>query len=161
MNKATFVRGVDGKTITVTREYHASKSKVWEAWTNSAMLEKWWAPEPYKAVTKTFEFKEGGGWLYYMLGPDESKTYCWMGYDTIKPEESFAGLDAFCDKEGNVSKDMPRMHWKTEFHDTDGKTKVLVTITFENAADLQKIVEMGFEEGFTMGLNQLEKLLEG
>jgi uncharacterized protein YndB with AHSA1/START domain len=53
------------------------------------------------------------------------------------------------------------MHWKTEFHDTDGKTKVLVTITFENAADLQKIVEMGFEEGFTMGLNQLEKLLEG
>jgi len=35
-----------------------------------------------------------------------------------------------------------------------------VELSFDKDADMQKIIEMGFEGGFTMGLNNLEELLE-
>jgi hypothetical protein len=37
---------------------------------------------------------------------------------------------------------------------------VHITIQYDSLADLEKIIEMGFKEGFTMGLNQLDTLLQ-
>jgi uncharacterized protein YndB with AHSA1/START domain len=68
-------------------------------------------------------------------------------------------LDAFCDEGGKKSGDMPSMQWNNEFRDEDGKTKVVVTITFANEADMNKIIEMGFEQGFSMALENLDMLL--
>jgi hypothetical protein len=36
---------------------------------------------------------------------------------------------------------------------------VTITSTFDKPEDLEQTIEMGFREGFTMGLNQLEELL--
>ena len=52
------------------------------------------------------------------------------------------------------------MHWKNLFHKTGEGTKVEVEITFAKTADLEKIIEMGFEAGFTAGLENLDELLE-
>src|SRR3989344_7276118 len=100
MNKPTFTKDPAQKTITVEKTLGAPLTRVWEAWTTSDFLEKWWAPQPYRAVTKTFDFREGGHWHYYMLGPDGSKQWCWASYDSVKPEKSFAGEDYFCDEHG-------------------------------------------------------------
>ena len=51
------------------------------------------------------------------------------------------------------------MHWKNEFDKSGTGTKVNVEITFSSVADLEKIVEMGFKEGFSMGHNNLGELL--
>ena len=40
------------------------------------------------------------------------------------------------------------------------RTKVEVEITFAKTADLEKIIEMGFEAGFKAGLENLDELLE-
>ncbi|HYG14458.1 MAG TPA: SRPBCC domain-containing protein, partial [Bacteroidia bacterium] len=58
------------RKIKVTREFAAPLSQVWEAWTNSQVLDQWWAPKPWKAKTKTMNFTEGGYWLYAMVGPE-------------------------------------------------------------------------------------------
>lgn len=42
---------------------------------------------------------------------------------------------------------------------TGDTTIVNVTLTFDEVANLEQLVAMGFEGGFTMGLNQLEELL--
>lgn len=42
----------------------------------------------------------------------------------------------------------------------DQRTDVRVTITFVSVEGMKRIVEMGFKEGFTMGLDQLETLLQ-
>ena len=41
----------------------------------------------------------------------------------------------------------------------NGKTKVSVTIYNESLERMEKQIEMGFKEGFTMTLNYLEELL--
>lgn len=159
MHKTTVTKDIENKRVTIVRTFNAPRSAVWHAWTTAEALEKWWAPLPYKAVTGSFEFREGGYWHYYMLSPEGEKTWCYVEYESIDAEKSFSAEDSFCDEQMNLSHDMPHMHWRNEFAEHDRKTTVTATITFASSADLQKIVDMGFEEGFTMGLNQLEALL--
>src|SRR5256885_2317100 len=104
------------------------------------------------------DFREGGRWLYYMEGPNGEKQWCCVDYQTIVPNKMFSGIDAFCDEEGNKSGDLPGMQWKCEFSKTDTGTKVTVEITFSSEADLEKIIEMGFKEGFTAAHGNLDEL---
>ncbi|HEU0022121.1 MAG TPA: hypothetical protein VFR55_10695 [Dehalococcoidia bacterium] len=87
----------------------------------------------------------------------------WVCFDyiTVKTLESFAGEAAFCDEAGRKSGEIPSMHWLNEFHSEGETTNVIVTISFSTEADMDRIIGMGLEEGFSMGLDQLEKLLAG
>jgi uncharacterized protein YndB with AHSA1/START domain len=145
--------------LVVVREFAAPVEQVWKAWTESNLLDQWWAPRPWKAETKTMDFREGGFWLYCMNGPDGTQSWSRADYKTIDPQKSFTGVDAFCDETGKVNPDLPSMHWRTEFSPTATGTKVEVEITFSSASDLEKILEMGFQEGFTAALSNLDELL--
>ena len=56
----------ENNTINVKRVFAAALPLVWDAYTNSEILDQWWAPKPWKARTKTMDFREGGHWLYAM-----------------------------------------------------------------------------------------------
>lgn len=144
------------------RSFKAQKSKVWEYYTTAELLEKWWAPEPYKAITKSFEFKEGGQWNYIMQGPEDADShYCINQYKTINPEESFTALDAFTDAEWNINHDMPISNWEIAFTQNGEMTDMKMVLTCESKEALNTLVEMGMKEGYNQGLDQLEALLEG
>lgn len=159
MMKTIFTRDITNKKMNVVRVFAAPLKQVWKAWTEPSLLDQWWAPEPYKTVTQSMNFKPGGSWLYYMLGPDGTKSYCRADYNTIDPLKGYEGLDAFCDEKGVINDDFPRMQWKTRFGESPNGTKVEVEITFASEADLLKIAELGFEEGFSMAHGNLDKLL--
>jgi uncharacterized protein YndB with AHSA1/START domain len=147
------------KKITVVREFDAPLATVWKAWTDSKLLDKWWAPKPWQAVTQSMDFREGGVWYYYMQGPEGERHYCRCDYQTIVPNRSYTGLDAFCDEKGNINNEFPRMNWKTMFSEQGNGTKVEVEITFATEADMEKIIEMGFKEGFAAAHGNLDELL--
>ena len=74
LNKETiYTKDLENKKIKVTREFDAPVEKVWRAWTEKELLDQWWAPRPWKAVTQSMNFSNGGTWLYYMEGPDGSR----------------------------------------------------------------------------------------
>ena len=147
------------KTIHVKREFDASVEQVWKAWTQPEYLDQWWAPKPWKAVTVSMDFRPGGAWRYYMQGPEGEKHHCRADYQAIVANKQFTGTDAFTDENGNSIKDMPVMQWDVRFSpDADG-TRVNVTLTFNSEEDLNKIVEMGFKEGFAAAHQNLDELL--
>ena len=148
------------KKIFITREFDAPQDKVWEAWTSSEILDQWWAPKPWKARTKAMEFSDGGKWIYAMVGPDGTEQWCRVDFRKISPLKSFTAVDVFCDEKGNTNTDLPVMEWKCEFNKTNSGTTVKIEISFSSEADLNKIVEMGFEEGFTSALTNLDELFE-
>ena len=86
--------------------------------------------------------------------------WCRVDFKTININKSFTAVDTFCDEEGNITSDFPAMNWKNVFSKTGTGTKVVVEISFKEEADIQKILEMGFEEGFTAALGNLDDLLE-
>ena len=69
-NETVFNKDLPNKKLTVLREFNAPPDLVWEAWTDSEILDQWWAPKPYRAATQKMDFREGGIWLYDMLGPE-------------------------------------------------------------------------------------------
>lgn len=160
MNKASFTPGDDGKTLIMERKFDASRDRVWDAWTKPEILDQWWAPAPWKAVTKTMEFKEGGQWFYYMQGPDGERHYCIVNYTKINPQENFSATDAFADENRNVDTKLPQNHWFNQFMEDGETTQVKVTITCDSVEDLQTLIKMGMQEGFSQGLDQLEALLQ-
>ena len=154
-----FIVDKENKKVRVTREFAAPLNKVWAAWTQSDLLEKWFAPKPWKARTKSMDFREGGTWFYSMVGPDGTESHCRADFQKIVPLKSYTGLDSFCDEKGNLTNEFPSMHWKCMFSPTSSGTKVEIEITFDSDADLEKIVEMGFKEGFTAAHSNLDELL--
>lgn len=160
MEKFTLSKDADNKTITIERWFDAPRALVWKAWTDKDMLEQWWAPKPWRAVTDSLEFREGGHWFYSMLGPEGEKSWNIEKYQTIDPEKSFTAEDAFCDEQGNIDTAMPMTHWKIEFSDEDNGTKVVTILTFETAEEMDKLIGMGFEEGYKMAQAQLDEILQ-
>ncbi|MBR9999709.1 MAG: SRPBCC domain-containing protein [Cyclobacteriaceae bacterium] len=148
----------ENKKINVEREFSAPISKVWTAWTESRILDQWWAPKPWKVRTRTMDFREGGYWLYAMAGPDGTEHWCRADFKSVVPLKSYSGLDAFCDENGNIDDSFPRSVWNVEFRELQNSTEVSVQITYEKLADLEKIIEMGFKEGFTAALENLDDL---
>ncbi|MEO7924568.1 MAG: SRPBCC domain-containing protein [Chitinophagaceae bacterium] len=159
--ETVYSKDLANKKINVVREFSAPIERVWEAWTVSEQLDQWWAPKPWKANTQEMDFREGGHWRYYMQGPEGERHYCRADYETIFPNKTYSGLDAFCDENGNINTEFPRMHWKVDFKPSEAGTKVEVEITFSKIEDLEKIVEMGFQEGFRMAHENLDELLAG
>lgn len=154
-----FVVDNHNKTINVEREFAAPLERVWAAWTQSDLLDQWWAPKPWRARTKSMDFRPGGTWLYAMIGPDGEENWSKIDYTSIDPQKSFSALDGFCDENGVLNSDLPRSTWENVFTQQGESTLVRIGIRFEKLADLEKIIEMGFEEGFTAGLTNLDQLL--
>ncbi|HEY1870860.1 MAG TPA: SRPBCC domain-containing protein [Chitinophagaceae bacterium] len=154
-----FTVNKENNTVLVKREFAANLEMVWDAWTKPEILDQWWAPKPYRTETKSMDFRKGGTWLYAMISPENVKHWCKNDYHEIEHQANFSGLDAFCDENGVVNKDMPRAFWTNVFKENGNTTLVIITTKYERLADLEKIIEMGFKEGFTMALENLDQFI--
>ncbi|MET3535439.1 SRPBCC family protein [Chryseobacterium limigenitum] len=155
-----FNKDFDSNTVYVMKIFGADVSKVWDYFTKSELLDQWWAPKPWKCETKEQDFKEGGIWLYSMVGPEGERHYAQAKYGEIMEHRSFDGTDAFCDENGNINQDFAQSKWLFGFTGVEEGTKVTVNIHFTSPEAIKQQLEMGFEEGFKMGLNQLEEILK-
>lgn len=145
------------KTVFITREFNAGLSLVWDAFTTPELLDQWGAPAPMRAKTKYMDFKVGGHRFYAMISPDGQERWALQKYTSITPKTNFKMYNSFADKDENP--ELPGSEWDYTFSEQDGKTKVSITIYNESLARMEKMIEMGFTEGFKMLMNNLENLL--
>lgn len=159
MNNLLFDFTVDKSTNTVliNREFNAQQSLVWDAFTKQELLDQWWAPKPFVSKTKSMDFKVGGKRFYAMVSPDGHEMWAMHKYTSITPETNFKMLNAFADKDENLQ--LPGSDWDLTFNEQNGITKVSINIYNDSLERMEKMIEMGFKEGFTMTLNELEELL--
>ena len=146
-------------TVFVNREFAAELILVWEAFTKQEILDKWWAPKPYLSKTSYMNFEIGGRRFYAMVSPEGQEYWSIQEFTSITPTTNFKFFDAFTDKEENINSELPSSVWSLDFNETNGVTKVEITVKHKTLADLEQIIQMGFQEGFTMTLNDLEVLL--
>src|SRR5215467_13186173 len=145
------------KTVFVDREFDAELSLVWDAFTKREILDQWWAPQPWLSKTKYMDFKVGGRRFYAMVGPEGQEHWSIQKYTSISPKTNFKFFNAFADKDENPQ--LPGSDWDLNFSELNGTTTVRVSIYNESLARMEKMIEMGFSEGFKMTLNSLEDLL--
>ena len=150
------------KTVFITREFDADLSLVWDAFTKAEILDQWVAPKPFVSKTKSMDFRVGGRRFYAMISPEGHERWGIQRYTSISPKTNFTTYNTFADKDENA--ELPGSDWDYTFSEQDGPdghrvTKVNITIYNESLARMEKMIEMGFLDGFKMSMNNLDNLL--
>ncbi len=147
------------KTVFVNREFAAELSLVWDAFTKPEMLDQWWAPAPMISKTKSMNFEVGGQRFYAMVTPEGHEGWSVQKYTSISPKTHFTFFSSFADKDGNPNPAIPGgSEWRFDFSEAGGITTVRISIKNESLERMEKMIEMGFQQGFITTLNQLGKL---
>ena len=159
MNNLLFDFTVDksAKKVFITREFDAERDLVWDAFTKAEILDQWNAPAPFTAKTKAMDFRVGGRRFYAMVSPDGNERWAVQRYTSISPKTNFKMFNAFADKDENL--ELPGSDWDYTFNEENGKTKVNIVIYNESLARMEKMIEMGFTEGYKMTMKNLENVL--
>ena len=145
------------QTVYITREFAAGLDLVWDAFTKAEILDQWVAPAPFRSRTKHMNFEVGGRRFYAMVGPDGQEGWILQKYTSISPKTNFKLFNVFADKDENPQ--LPGSEWDYTFSEQGDITKVHISIYNESLARLERMIEMGFKEGFTMSLTNLDNLL--
>ena len=152
-----FIVDKAAKTVSTTKEFAAELSLVWDAYTKPELLDQWWAPKPFTSRTAVMDFKVGGRRFYAMVSPEGNERWSVQKYRSITPKTNFKFFNAFADKDENP--ELPGSEWDLNFSEEDGTTTVSISIFNESLERLERMIEMGFKEGVTAQLQNLEELL--
>ena len=156
-----FIVDKETKTVSITKEFEASRDLVWDAYTKPELLDQWWAPKPLTSRTKEMDFKVGGKRFYAMVTPEGQERWAIQEYTSITPKTNFKMYNAFADKDENP--ELPGSEWDHTFSEQNGPdghrvTKVSITIYNESLERLERVLD-GFTQGMKMSLSNLENLL--
>lgn len=123
------------REIVVTRVIDAPRELVFEAFTEVQHLGKWWGPNGFTTVTRSFEFAVGGEWVFTMRGPDETIYPEWIRWTEIVPPERIAMLH------GEHPGDPKAFDSFLTFERVDKSTRVVLRTVFPTAAQRDEAAE--------------------
>ena len=152
-----FIINKETKTVTITKEFDASRDLVWDAYTKPELLDQWWAPKPLTSRTKEMDFKVGGRRFYAMVTPEGQERWVLQQFRSITPKTNFTLFNAFADE--NQNPELPGSDWDLNFTEEAGKTTVHISIYNESLERLEKMAALGFKEGTESQFANLEQLL--
>lgn len=156
MSTVKYVR--DGRNLTATFEIDATVDQVWRLFEEPQLLEQWWGPPGWPATFSRFEFAQGGEARYHMTGPDGTESHGWWTFNHIDfPTLTFT--DGFSDAEGVPDLTMPYSKCTVTMDGDSSPVRVTFESVYDSEADLDRVTEMGFEEGFSAAVSQIPRVL--
>ena len=154
-----FIVDKEKNIITTRREFSANKALVWDCYTKSELLDQWFAPKPFTTKTKHMDFREGGHWHYAMVDPEGKEYWGYTKYKTISARDNYTAEDAFSDEHGTINPELPKSDWNVTFTSMAKNTLVETIVTYASLEELEKVIQMGMQEGLTSTLEKLDELL--
>lgn len=152
-----FIVNKETRTVSITKDFAAELSLVWDAYTKPELLDQWWAPRPFTSRTRAMDFKVGGRRFYAMVSPEGAERWVVQKYTSITPKSNFKLFNAFSDADENL--ELPGSDWDLNFSEQNGRTTVYTSIYNESLERLERMIEHGFREGTMAQLESLEELL--
>ena len=146
-------------SFTIVAEFDAKVERVWQIWADPRQLERWWGPPTWPATFESFDFTPGGKASYYMVGPDGEKARGWWLLPSIDAPTTLSFDDGFADDNGEPVASMGITRAVVTIEDIGGRTRMTTTSKFESAEQMQKMIDMGMEEGMKEAMSQIDDLL--
>ncbi len=147
--------------ITFTRVFDAPRELVFRAFSEPEQVRQWWGPTGWTMPVCTIDFRPGGEW-HYCISNAAGEEHCARAvYHEIVVPEKIVFSDAMVDAQGQVIEALPKKRTTVIFADLGEKTQITVQVQAVSPADLEKLLAMGFKQGFGQALNNLEHLLQG
>jgi uncharacterized protein YndB with AHSA1/START domain/pimeloyl-ACP methyl ester carboxylesterase len=162
MASPKIIRDLPGKSLTVQKDFAVPVARVWSAWTTAEKLARWWGPQQWPATSRSFDFRVGGHWHYFMQGPKGELNWGLLSYTRIVPMKELHAEDYFTDEAATRKEGQNLSRWEVTFQALSASmTRVTTKLVCVTEAKLQFLIDMGFEAGYTSALENLTALLEG
>ena len=75
----------DDKTLVIERQFKTSPERLYEAWTNPEILQKWWGPEGVTTPRLELDVREGGNWTTTFYSEQMGERIVSGKYVTLEP----------------------------------------------------------------------------
>ncbi len=147
------MNNLDNRTLTIEKTFNAPIQLVWNAWTKSEHIAKWWAPPGASLEIIEHNFTEGGVWKYAMPMPNGSQFISEGKYIKIVELEEIISTADFKPMTENVE-----LH--IHFEARGEQTQLTFSVVHETEEYCRQQEKMGFYNGWGSTLDRLESLVE-
>ena len=152
-------KDTEALTLTIVAEYDAVPERVWRVWEDPRKLERWWGPPTWPATFEEHDFEVGGRSSYFMTGPDGTKARGWWQITAIDGPNRLEFDDGFADDKGDPSTEIPAIRCAVTLEPNGGGTRMTTVSSFTSLEHLEKMIEMGMEEGMKLAEGQIDAIL--
>jgi uncharacterized protein YndB with AHSA1/START domain len=146
-------------TLTFVADFDASPERVWQVWQDARQLERWWGPPTWPATFTRHDFAVDGESRYFMTGPDGEKAHGYWRMTVVDAPRQLAFEDGFAGEDGEPLADDVATEAAVKFEPVDGGTRMTIVSQFASKEQLDRMLEMGMEEGMGQALSQIDALL--
>lgn len=159
MTVTSIDKDLDNMTMTLVAEFGAPPERVWLLWEDPRQLERWWGPPTYPATFTQHDLAPGAEVRYFMTGPEGDRHHGWWRIEAVEPPRSLRISNGFADADGNPDPAMPVMEMEMSLADHAGGTRMRLRTTFASREQLERVLEMGMEQGLREAVGQIDALL--
>lgn len=146
-------------TMAITAELDATVERAWQLWADPRQLERWWGPPTFPATVVDHDLAVGGRVTYFMTGPEGDKHHGWWQVLAVDPPKRLELKDGFADESGTPNDAMPTTTTVVTLTERGGGTVMAIETHFPSVEAMEKLVEMGMEEGMAAALGQIDAIL--
>ncbi|MBU8807437.1 SRPBCC family protein [Mycolicibacterium goodii] len=152
---------LDTLTLTITAEFAAPVTRIWQVYADPRQLEKIWGPPSHPATVVDHDLRVGGRVTYFMTGPEGEKYAGYWEITAVDEPQSLSFLDGFADEDFKPNTDLPVSTNVYTFVEHNGGTRATYVSTYASAEALQQVLDMGVVEGASSAINQIDDLVAG
>lgn len=159
------------KPFIISRSFAAPRALVWEVWTQTEHMGRWFSPKGFSRISARMDLRPGGIFLYGLKTPDGLALWGKWIFREVTPPERLVWEQSFSNADGGVerhpmAKEWPlRMLSTATFTEADGKTTIrLEWTTLDASPTEQKTFDDShgsMQGGWTGTFDQLEAYLAG
>jgi len=146
-------------TLTAIGVYPVPVSRLWEAWSDPRMLERFWGPPSWPATFTQHTVRVGERSLYFMTGPNGESSHGYWTFSEVDPGKRFVVRDGFCSPDGAPNEGFPETIMEVTFESTEGGSRFTAVSTFASVEAMEQLLSMGMLEGFSTAMGQLDAVL--
>ena len=111
----------EGGNLVFERVFDAPRDQVWKAFTDPAIVPRWWGPRGTTTTVVEMDVRPGGAWRYVSSAPGREDVAFFGEYLEVDPPERFRWTFLF-DVDGMGPQGGPETF---RFEDLGGKTRVI------------------------------------
>lgn len=152
-------KDAEALTMTVVAEFDAPLRRLWDAYLDPRLLERFWGPPTYPAVFTRHDGCVGGRSEYTMTGPDGDVSRGYWEWVAVDEGTGFEVRDGFANPDGSANDQMPSMRMVFCFQAAGSGSRVTTTTHFNSADELEQLIGMGMQEGMTAAMGQMDEVI--
>lgn len=145
-----------GRELRLVRIIDAPPASVYRAWTDPALMVRWFTPPPWVTTHAELDVRPGGAQRIVMRGPDGTEMPHQGVYLEVVPGRRLVMTDAYTEAWQPSAK--PFMTTVLTFEPLGARTRYTARVLHWTPEDRQAHEDMGFRDGWGVATDQLAAL---